>query len=240
VSKRFSALVLALAALLLVSAAPAGADTTVTAQLDQANDSGVTGTATLTATDSGGLRVVIQGEGYVPGVPHAQHIHGATSGGHFMCPSIENDTDGDGLLTNEEAAGEYGQVFMALTTEGDASAESGLALDRMPVADSSGRIDYDRTFSADELPDGLVDQRGCRRLHVRREPRRARRAGGGDGSRQLWRGDWRDGTHGARGWRGDGWRRCCPARRRRARPGPRSAPAARIDCALPQLETRPR
>ena len=75
-----------------------------------------------------------------------------------MCPSIENDTDGDGLLTNEEASGEYGQVFMALTTEGDASAESGLALDRMPVADASGRIDYDRTFSADEVPDGLVDQ----------------------------------------------------------------------------------
>ena len=75
-----------------------------------------------------------------------------------MCPSIENDTDGDGLLTNEEASGEYGDVFMALTTEGDASAESGLALDRMPVADASGRIEYDRTFSADELPDGLVDQ----------------------------------------------------------------------------------
>ncbi len=156
--KRFSALVLALAGLLLVTVAPARADTTVTAQLDEANDSGVTGTATLTATDGGGLRVVIQGEGYVPGVPHAQHIHGSTSGGHFMCPSIENDTDGDGLLTNEEASGEYGQVFMALTTEGDATAESGLALDRMPVADASGRIDYDRTFSADELPEGLVDQ----------------------------------------------------------------------------------
>ena len=148
--KRFSALVLALAGLLLVTVAPARADTTVTAQLDEANDSGVTGTATLTATDSGGLRVVIQGEGYVPGVPHAQHIHGSTSAGHFMCPSMENDIDGDGLLTNEEASGEYGQVFMALTTEGDASAESGLALDRMPVADASGRIEYDRTFSADE------------------------------------------------------------------------------------------
>ena len=75
-----------------------------------------------------------------------------------MCPTMEADVDGDGLLTNEEASGEYGDVFMALTTEGDASAESGLAVDRMPVADSAGTIDYDRTFSADELPDGLVDQ----------------------------------------------------------------------------------
>ena len=92
-------------------------------------------------------------------MPHAQHIHGATTGtGHYMCPSMEADLDGDGLLTNEEASGEYGDVFMALTTEGDASAESGLAVDRMPVADSEGRLDYDRTFSADELPDGLVDQ----------------------------------------------------------------------------------
>ena len=44
-------------------------------------------------------------------------------------------------------SGEYGDVFMSLTTNGDASAESGLAVDRMPVADDSGRIDYDRTFS---------------------------------------------------------------------------------------------
>ena len=144
--KRFSALVLALAGLLLVTVAPARADTTVTAQLDEANDSGVTGTATLTATDSGGLRVVIQGEGYVPGVPHAQHIHGSTSAGHFMCPSMENDIDGDGLLTNEEASGEYGQVFMALTTEGDASAESGLALDRMGWSEVVGTVAGDDTL----------------------------------------------------------------------------------------------
>ena len=260
-SKRFSALVLALAGLLLVTVAPVRADTTVTAQLDEANGSGVTGTATLTATDNGGLRVVIQGEGYVPGVPHAQHIHGSTSAGHFMCPSMEDDADGDGLLTNEEASGEYGQVFMALTTEGDASAESGLALDRMPVADASGRIEYDRTFSADELPDGLVDQ--LAHVHVVQHGidvngngeydiegagvstfaenlGRARRAGGGDGSRQLWRGDRRDGTHRARGWDGDRRRRCGPARRRRARPRPRGAPAARIDRALPAIEARPR
>jgi len=94
--------------------------------------------------------------GQVPGVPHAQHIHGATGGGHFMCPTAANDTDGDGLLTNEEAAGEYGNVFLALTTKGDTSPKSGLAVDRMPVADAQGRIDYARTFAADELPPGLL------------------------------------------------------------------------------------
>jgi hypothetical protein len=73
-----------------------------------------------------------------------------------MCPTMEADTDRDGLLTNEEASGEYGVVFMALTTEGDTSAESGLAVDRMPVADAEGNVDYDRTFSADEIPEGLL------------------------------------------------------------------------------------
>ena len=81
-----------------------------------------------------------------------------------MCPSAANDTDGDGLLTNEEAAGEYGKVFLSLTTRGDTSPSSGLATDRMPVADASGRIHYDRTISADELPDGLL--RHLSQVHV--------------------------------------------------------------------------
>jgi hypothetical protein len=147
-----------LAALLIVTGVPAEADTTVEAELEESNHSGVSGTAQLTATTSGELRVVIHAQGLVPGVPHAQHIHGSTNGGHFMCPSMESDTDGDGLLTNEEASGEYGSVFMALTTEGDASAGSGLSMDRMPVASASGHIDYERTFAADEVPEGLVEQ----------------------------------------------------------------------------------
>ena len=123
--KRFSALVLALAGLLLVTVAPVRADTTVTAQLDEANGSGVTGTATLTATDNGGLRVVIQGEGYVPGVPHAQHIHGSTSAGHFMCPTMEDDTERRRPPDQRGGVRRVRHVFMALTTKGDASPKNG-------------------------------------------------------------------------------------------------------------------
>jgi hypothetical protein len=155
VNIRFSLSVL-VTTLLLLSAPSAWADSTVTAHLKGSNHSGVTGTATLTATDAGGLRVVIHARGLVPGIPHAQHIHGAMGGGHFRCPTAANDVDGDGLLTNEEAAGEYGNVFVALTTKGDTSPKSGLALDRMPVADSAGHLDYERTFSRGELPAGLV------------------------------------------------------------------------------------
>lgn len=161
---RLSVVLAAASALLLASASPAVAETTVMAELRAMNDSGVRGTATLTATGDGGLSVVIHARGHVPGQPHAQHIHGSMGGEHFMCPSAANDTDGDGLLTNEEAAGEYGTIFLSLTTRGDTSANSGLAVDRMPVADASGRLEYQRTFAADELPKGLLDH--LSELHV--------------------------------------------------------------------------
>jgi hypothetical protein len=138
------------------TAGPAMADTSVKARLLPSNHSGVHGSATLVAGHGGRLTVAIHARGLVPGQPHAEHIHGSSSGGHFMCPSLADDTDHDGLLTNEEASGEYGNIFLSLTTRGDTSPRSSLAVDRMPVADSSGRIDYRRTFSAAELPHGLL------------------------------------------------------------------------------------
>ena len=71
------------------------------------------------------LRIRIEAQGLVPG-PHAQHLHGALGAHHFQCATMRDDTDGDGWLTNEEASGEYGDVFMALTTSGAVSATSGL------------------------------------------------------------------------------------------------------------------
>ena len=146
------------------TAGPASADTTVTAHLHGINGSGVHGTATLTARDDGSLTVVIHGSGYAPGLPHAQHIHGSMGGGHFMCPSMQDDANGDGVLTNEEGAGEYGTIFLPLTTHGDASPGSGLALNRMPVASTAGRIDYRRTFSAAQVPDALI--RHLSQVHI--------------------------------------------------------------------------
>jgi hypothetical protein len=151
-------LILAAASAVLCLPTSAAADTTVKAKLVEQNDSGVSGTVTLTAMDNGGLKVVIRSQGLVPGQPHAQHLHGSAHGGHFGCPTLkENDTDGDGVLTNEEATGEYGTVFLALTTRGGATAQDGLAVDRMPVADSNGRLNYERTISAKSVPDGLLE-----------------------------------------------------------------------------------
>jgi hypothetical protein len=164
-TKLRNSLLLAASAALLCLPMSASADTTVKAKLVEQNDSGVSGTVTLTALNNGGLKVVIHSKGLVPDQPHAQHIHGSAHGGHFGCPTLKkNDSDGDGILTNEEAAGEYGTVFVALTTEGGTSPEDGLDVKRMPVADSKGRVDYERTFSAKTVPDGLIEHLSS--LHV--------------------------------------------------------------------------
>lgn len=147
----------AAAALLCTAAGPATADTTLHGDLVEQNHSGVTGTVTITAHDDGSLRVRIHATGMVPG-PHAQHIHGSLEGGEFHCATPAADSDGDGWLTNEEATGEYGNAFLALTTRGDTSGTSGLAIERMPVADKQGRLDYDRTIPAAQVPDGLIGQ----------------------------------------------------------------------------------
>jgi hypothetical protein len=160
-----NSLILAAAVAVLCLPMSAAADTTVKAKLVEQNGSGVSGTASLTALDNGGLRVVIHSEGLVPGQPHAQHIHGSAHGGHFGCPTLkQNDTDGDGVLTNEEATGEYGTVFLALTTSGGATPQDGLDVKRMPVADSKGSINYERTFPAKMVPDGLLEHLSS--LHV--------------------------------------------------------------------------
>jgi hypothetical protein len=162
-----NSLILAAASALLCLPMSAAADTTVNAKLVEMNGSGASGTATLTATDDGGLKVVIRSQGLVPGVFHPQHIHGSGHGGHFTCPTLkEADTDGDGVLTNEEGMGEYGLIFFPLTTSGGATATPKDALDpkRMPVADSEGRISYERTFPAEMLPDGLLEHLSS--LHV--------------------------------------------------------------------------
>jgi hypothetical protein len=153
-----NSLILAAASAMLCLPMSAAADTTVQAKLVEQNGSGASGTVSLTALGDGGLKVVIGSQGLVPGQPHAQHIHGSAHGGHSGCPTLKkNDTDGDGILTNEEATGEYGTVFLTLTTSGGATPQDGLAVDRMPVADSEGRLNYERTFSVSMLPDGLLE-----------------------------------------------------------------------------------
>ncbi|HET7328143.1 MAG TPA: hypothetical protein VFJ14_12755 [Nocardioidaceae bacterium] len=158
------AAVTGLAALPLAFTAPASAAETVNFHLDDINDTGSTATATLTATDNGSLHVEINGTGFTPNSPHAQHIHGEVGSKEFVCPPPSADTDGDGLISTVEGVPAYGGVMVSLTTKGDTSAKSGLALDRFPVADAEGNLNYERTIPADMLPEGIVDS--LQQLHI--------------------------------------------------------------------------
>ncbi len=162
-SLRFAAVAAALA-LPLAMAGTAAAQESVQIQLDPLNDSGASGTATLTPTGDGGLQVEIDASGLVPNAPHAQHLHGAVDGTNFMCPTPSADEDGDGFVSTVEGLPAYGDVFISLTTEGDTSKSSGLALDRFPTADADGNLSYERTIPAGMVPEGTIEQ--LENLHI--------------------------------------------------------------------------
>ena len=135
--------------------------------LQPQNDSGATGTATLTL-DGDQLTVDIQSQGLTPGQPHAQHIHGDLPDEEIVseCPPASADEDGDGIVSTVEGQPFYGMVLTSLTTEGDVGPDSGLAVERFPVADDNGSLSYSRTFTVnselnvDDLADYAIVQHG--------------------------------------------------------------------------------
>ncbi|WP_067499668.1 hypothetical protein [Actinoplanes sp. TFC3] len=154
----------AAAAILFAVPSAAFADESVHVQLDALNKSGASGTATLTAMSDGDLKISIRSRGLVPNSPHAQHLHGSTSGMDFHCPDMSADKDGNGFVSTEEGVPMYGDIFVSLTTKGDISKASGLAVDRMPTADAKGNLSYERTIAAADLPKGTIEH--LKDLHI--------------------------------------------------------------------------
>ena len=133
------------------------------ADLEPLNNSGASGTANL-ALEGDQLTTDIASEGLAPGLPHAQHIHGLEQA-ISECPTILNDQNGDNLVNTTEGEPSYGPILTSLTTEGDTSPESALAVDRFPVANEDGTLTYDRTFGvptnvADRLEEFAIVQHG--------------------------------------------------------------------------------
>lgn len=113
------------------------------ADLTPLNGSGARGSATVVLAGDRAT-VTIKSNGLVANLPHAQHFH---IGGTNTCPTEAADEDDDGRLSTSEGAPSYGPVRVALTTRGDASADSGLAIERMPIADRDGNVSYHREFT---------------------------------------------------------------------------------------------
>ncbi|NAE18308.1 hypothetical protein [Enterococcus hirae] len=137
--------VLGLAAVPVLATGPAfaagnGTTTTLQAQLSPLNSSGASGTVMATLTGDQ-LKVTIHSTGLLAGAPHAQHIH---LGGTNSCPSpTEKGKGANGALQVSDAADSYGMIAASLTTSGDTSPDSGLAVDRFPV----GSATYSRTIT---------------------------------------------------------------------------------------------
>ncbi len=149
------------AAPLLFSAVPASAannDGTYVVPLNEFNHSGASGTATLTLNGRQ-LHVVIDSHGLTPNSPHAQHLHGDTDK-IYTCPTYADyaklskanykNSDGQLILNVAESSVMYGPIMYSLTTKGDDSMDSALAVDRMPVADANGNLHYDRTITVSQ------------------------------------------------------------------------------------------
>jgi hypothetical protein len=125
------------------------ADTTYQTNLTQQNKSSASGTATVTVNGNN-VSVSVRASGLSANLAHPIHLH---VGGTGVCPTPAADTNKDGYVDTKEAEPFVGPMKVSLTTSGDTSVNSALALDRMPKADSKGALTYNRTFT---LPSGVT------------------------------------------------------------------------------------
>lgn len=101
--------------------------------LTSLNGSGVTGTFTIEQKGQGQMRVIIKATGLeVTPQPHVAHIHYLESNEESMCPTLEQDDDGDGFIELAEGLDTYGPIVVPL---GDVD------------PDNDGVVNYSQTFN---------------------------------------------------------------------------------------------
>lgn len=122
---------------------------TYTADLGALNDSGVSGTATVTV-EGDQMTVAVDAEGTVAEQVHPQHIHGSTDGTTSSCPTMDADSDGNGRISVSEGAPAYGGILVPL--DGSLDTAEGLGeVETFPTADSEGAYAYDRSIATADL-----------------------------------------------------------------------------------------
>jgi hypothetical protein len=95
-------------------------------------------TATITEHVTG-LPAVWDGSPY----PHLQHIHIGAQG---TCPTAAADKSGDGVVSTDEGAGNFGVIGTTLSTSGDTSPRASATLTAAPTG---GSFTYSRTITLD-------------------------------------------------------------------------------------------
>ncbi len=97
------------------------------------NDAGGSGSG-MVEVDGTTLSFTLAYEGLLEGAPHAAHIHYGEDTMN-QCPTAAADKDGSGTINTSEGAPFYGGIVVSLTTTGDTSPDSGLAVDRFGVGE---------------------------------------------------------------------------------------------------------
>ncbi len=144
-----AATVLGLGGMVATAPAASAADTdrgyssgTLRADINPLNNSGVRGAGYVTVRGDK-LHVNFKAWGFLRNMPHAAHIHFGKQARH-ECPTNRDDKNRDHRLTTAEGLPAYGPIAVSLTTRGDTSPASGLAVDRFSSA-PGGKIVYNRS-----------------------------------------------------------------------------------------------
>jgi|GEM_PF-1729553 len=110
-------------------------------------ESRASGTTRVKALPNGKLQVTVEAWGLSPNLPHAMHLHGVPGDATDMACPGPAAAGPDGVVTVLDGAPFYGGILTSLTSTGDVSPASALALDRYAVADADGHLYYQRTFT---------------------------------------------------------------------------------------------
>lgn len=113
------------------------------AKMNPLNNSGGHGEAVIVFTGHN-ANVSVNAYDLLKGMPHAQHIHFGADARH-ECPSVSDDTNNDHRITTTEGQPAYGPIRKSLTTYGDDSPASALAVDRFPTT-PNGTEHYTRSI----------------------------------------------------------------------------------------------
>jgi hypothetical protein len=117
--------------------------TKTTTHIDPLNNSGVRGSGQVVVKMSGDrINVTIKARGLLKNMPHAMHIHYGPKATH-ECPTVKRDTNRDHRLNVVEGIPSYGPIAVSLTTKGDTSPKSALAVERFNTA-PKGKLVYQR------------------------------------------------------------------------------------------------
>ena len=145
----FAATTLGLAAAFATAGPALAADGSVQGELSPVPVNGVDGSGqAMIQIEGTTLSFTLAAQGLLDGAPHAAHIHYGEESRN-SCPTeadntaaaLEGETNPADHLTTTETGAAYGPIVVSLTTTGDTSPESGLAVDRFAA---TADIDYSR------------------------------------------------------------------------------------------------